>query len=105
MVPVLDPLAQSDREDELTEWLENHGIEDGWDLSPTLVSAGFDRERLEELTRDVPAEELGIGEGTGLGLDIACRIVQVRHKGTLRFESRPGETTFEVRLPIQAPAE
>ena len=42
----------------------------------------------------------GVGEGSGLGLDIARRIVRTRHKGEIRFESRPGETCFEVRLPI-----
>ncbi|HYG63416.1 MAG TPA: ATP-binding protein [Thermoanaerobaculia bacterium] len=249
--PALDPVTQSDREDELTQWLEDRGVQDAWDLAPTLVSAGFDRQSLEEETRGVPDGELeevvtwarsilelsamvdqietastrvsdlvssvkqysymdqaprqeidlheglentlkilayklrgievvreydrtlprviaygselnqvwtnlidnaadaldaagngkrrvrirtyrcqedavvevtddgpGIpeevqgnifnaffttkpmGQGTGLGLDIARRVVQVRHKGTIRFESRPGETTFEVRLPI-----
>lgn len=250
--PVLDPVTQSDREDELTAWLEERGVEDAWDLAPTLVSAGLDRRRLEEQTGGVPAHELAeavtwarsilelssmvdqietastrvsdlvsavkqysymdqaprqeidlhdglettlkilahklkgielvreydrtlprvcaygselnqvwtnlidnaadaldgapgsrlrirtsrsheeavvevtdngpgippevqghmfnaffttkpMGEGTGLGLDIARRVVQGRHKGTIRFESRPGETTFEVRLPISAP--
>ena len=33
----LDPLAQSDQEDEVSDWLELHGITDGWKLSPTLV--------------------------------------------------------------------
>ncbi|MFL6195069.1 MAG: ATP-binding protein [Thermoanaerobaculia bacterium] len=42
----------------------------------------------------------GVGEGSGLGLDIARRIIKVRHKGEIRCESRPGETSFEVRLPI-----
>jgi signal transduction histidine kinase len=42
----------------------------------------------------------GVGEGSGLGLDIARRIVRSRHQGEIRFESRPGETCFEVRLPI-----
>jgi signal transduction histidine kinase len=41
-----------------------------------------------------------VGEGSGLGLDIARRIIKVRHKGEIKFESRPGETVFEVRLPI-----
>lgn len=39
------------------------------------------------------------GKGTGLGLDIARRIV-TRHKGELRLESRPGDTRFQVFLPI-----
>ena len=42
------------------------------------------------------------GKGTGLGLDIARRIV-TQHEGTVRVESEPGRTTFEVCLPIEAP--
>ena len=45
-----------------------------------------------------------VGEGTGLGLDIAWRIVVNKHHGDLRVESVPGVTRFQVRLPIQAPA-
>jgi len=41
-----------------------------------------------------------VGEGTGLGLDISFRIVAGRHGGDLRVESRPGDTRFEVRLPL-----
>jgi signal transduction histidine kinase len=44
------------------------------------------------------------GEGTGLGLDLAWRIVVEKHHGNLRVESRPGETKFIVVLPLQAPA-
>ena len=39
-----------------------------------------------------------VGQGTGLGLDIAQRIV-VRHHGELRLESEPGNTRFQVLLP------
>jgi signal transduction histidine kinase len=42
-----------------------------------------------------------VGEGTGLGLDIAWRIVVKKHHGDLRVESVPGDTRFQVRLPIQ----
>ena len=44
----------------------------------------------------------GQGKGTGLGLDIARRIVKNRHQGDIRFESQPGETRFEVWLPLGA---
>ena len=40
-----------------------------------------------------------VGSGTGLGLDTARRIVLERHDGDLQLASRPGETTFTVRLP------
>lgn len=43
-----------------------------------------------------------VGQGTGLGLDISYRIVVNRHNGDLSVVSRPGETRFQVRLPIQA---
>jgi signal transduction histidine kinase len=40
------------------------------------------------------------GEGTGLGLDISWRIVVNRHHGDLRVRSVPGDTVFQVRLPL-----
>ena len=41
-----------------------------------------------------------VGQGTGLGLDIAWRIVANKHHGDLRVTSRPGATWFSVRLPV-----
>ena len=40
------------------------------------------------------------GEGSGLGLDNARRIVERRHGGRLSFTTGPDGTTFEVRLPL-----
>jgi signal transduction histidine kinase len=42
-----------------------------------------------------------VGAGTGLGLIVSNRIVADRHGGEIEFESRPGETRFKVRLPLQ----
>jgi signal transduction histidine kinase len=41
-----------------------------------------------------------VGEGTGLGLDISHRVVVEDHKGDIRVLSEPGDTRFQVRLPI-----
>ena len=249
--PPLDPLAQSDLEDAVTEWLEDHEVEDAWRLASTLASAGLGTDRLEEIAGRIGNESLScvlpwveglfnltdlldqveqstariselvtavkeysymdqapqqeidvheglestlkmlshklrkggvevvreydrglpkvcahgselnqvwtnlidnaidalsgngggtlklrtsrchddamveviddgpgipadvqrrifdpffttkaVGEGSGLGLDIARRIVKTRHKGEIRVESKPGETCFEVRLPL-----
>ncbi|UCC74384.1 MAG: PAS domain S-box protein, partial [Gemmatimonadota bacterium] len=43
----------------------------------------------------------GVGEGTGLGLDVARRIVTARCGGQIDFSSQPGDTVFRVRLPVQ----
>ncbi|GAB7547912.1 ATP-binding protein [Cupriavidus sp. CuC1] len=40
------------------------------------------------------------GQGTGLGLDISYQTVVNRHGGAIHVKSRPGETTFQVRLPL-----
>jgi signal transduction histidine kinase len=45
----------------------------------------------------------GVGEGTGLGLDISWRIVVNSHHGDIRVESVPGDTRFRVRLPLTPP--
>ena len=42
----------------------------------------------------------GVGRGTGLGLIVSNRIVGDRHGGEIEFESKPGETRFKVRLPV-----
>jgi signal transduction histidine kinase len=42
-----------------------------------------------------------VGQGTGLGLDIARRIVVERHGGTISIEPDPGGTVLRVRLPVR----
>jgi signal transduction histidine kinase len=56
------------------------------DLAPRIFDPFF-------TTKDV-------GQGTGLGLATARRIVVDRHEGSLTLETRPGRTTFSVRLPL-----
>jgi signal transduction histidine kinase len=50
----LNSLDQSDREDEVSEWLEAHGIADPWKLSGNLVEAGMDSSALEQLSGEIP---------------------------------------------------
>jgi signal transduction histidine kinase len=42
-----------------------------------------------------------VGQGTGLGLDVSWRVVVNRHHGDLQLHSQPGDTRFQVRLPLQ----
>ncbi|MFH9429174.1 ATP-binding protein [Streptomyces sp. NPDC017615] len=57
--PVLGPLEASDREDALADWLEDHGIEEGWRLAPVFVQAGLDADWLERVASTVDREILG----------------------------------------------
>jgi len=47
--PELDPLERNDFEDEMALWLEDRGVEDAWDLVPTLAGAGLEGGWLDEL--------------------------------------------------------
>lgn len=54
----LDPLTQSDREDELADWLEDRGIDNGWKLVPTLVTAGLDAQWFNSCGADLSGDAL-----------------------------------------------
>jgi signal transduction histidine kinase len=67
------------------------------DTGPGLAPGAADR-LFEPFFTTKPPQE-----GTGLGLDIAWRIVVDRHRGDIRVASEPGDTRFTVCLPLPAP--
>ncbi|WP_405400083.1 ATP-binding protein [Streptomyces microflavus] len=56
--PVLSPLETADREDEISDWLEDHGVSEGWRIAPTFVQAGLDTQWLEQVAVTVDEEIL-----------------------------------------------
>jgi signal transduction histidine kinase len=52
----LSAIETADREDAVGEWLDDHGIEGGWDIAPTFVEGGIDTDWLERIA--AAAEEL-----------------------------------------------
>jgi hypothetical protein len=60
----------------------------------TLLVANAERATAFFTTKDV-------GQGTGLGLDIARRIVAERHSGAISIDPGPGGTVLQVRLPVR----
>ncbi|MEU2061048.1 ATP-binding protein [Streptomyces sp. NPDC013455] len=56
--PALSPLEAADREDTLTDWLEDHGIDQAWQVAPTFVQAGLDVDWLEQVGAAVDEEIL-----------------------------------------------
>lgn len=56
---VLDPLTQSDMEEEIAEWLEGQGVQNSWKLAPTLLSAGMDINQMTDLQERVGGQAFG----------------------------------------------
>jgi PAS domain S-box-containing protein len=54
----LGPLEASEREQVIEEWLEDHGIERGWDSAPGLVHVGITSDDFEQLAERVPPDAL-----------------------------------------------
>jgi signal transduction histidine kinase len=65
--------------------------DDGAGMPPEVAARAFEA---FYTTKDV-------GDGTGLGLDIARRIVVERHAGTIDIASRPGDTVLTVHIPMR----
>ncbi|SPM38580.1 histidine kinase [Mycobacterium numidiamassiliense] len=55
----LSALETSDREDAVGDWLDDHGIDGGWDIAPTFVEGGIDTDWLERIS--AVSEELAAG--------------------------------------------
>jgi signal transduction histidine kinase len=54
----LDPIEAADREDAVSDWLDDHGVADGWDLAPVFVQAGLDTGWLDHVAAVVDAAYL-----------------------------------------------
>lgn len=50
----LDALARSEREDEVQDWLEDHGVDAPWEVAPVLVMGGWDEAALDRLAAELP---------------------------------------------------
>jgi signal transduction histidine kinase len=53
-----DPLSLSDQESELQEWLEDHGVEQAWEVAPALVSFSWSMDDLEQLSEHFSTAQL-----------------------------------------------
>ncbi len=85
----------------------------------TITTSHGDGQAVVTITDDGPgigAEHLGRvfdpffttkepGQGTGLGLSTSYSIITENHGGEIGVASRPGHTTFTVRLPVQRASE
>ncbi len=100
----LDPLAVADREDEITDWLQDQGLEDGWKLAPTLVAGGLDLDWLEHTAQVVgPAALAPVLQWLASSL-VASSLVDQLEDATSRISDLVGavkEYVYMDRAPIQ----
>jgi signal transduction histidine kinase len=59
--PKLGPMAVSDAEDAIAEWLEDHDVTGAWDIASTLVAGGVETDLLERIIAAVGEENLNNG--------------------------------------------
>ena len=88
---LLDALAQSDQEEEITSWLQQQGIHDGWKLAPVLAETGLDISWLQSFQH-----KFGSNEGFS---DALLRIVSqvLAKKLTNEIETSTGRISELVR--------
>ena len=58
--PDLGTLERSDREADLEEWLDDHDVDDGWELAPDLVAQGLTGDDLDELANTFHDDQLPV---------------------------------------------
>ena len=56
----IDPLARSDRENEVESWLEAHGMEDAWEYAPVLVTFDWSTASLNEWCADFEMDQIPV---------------------------------------------
>jgi signal transduction histidine kinase len=56
-----DPIAMADREDELTDWLDAHGVQESWRIAPALAATNVDVDWCERAAAVLPGATLEPG--------------------------------------------
>ncbi|HUC22196.1 MAG TPA: ATP-binding protein [Streptosporangiaceae bacterium] len=67
--PELGPLETADLEDSITDWLDDHGVGNSWQLAPAIVAANIGTDKLDRIAAAVASA----GSGDGADLSSALR--------------------------------
>src|SRR5262249_24842582 len=57
----VDPLAVADREEAVSDWLDDHDVEERWRIAPTLAAGGVDLEWCDRIANVLADDTLGPG--------------------------------------------
>jgi signal transduction histidine kinase len=100
----LDSLARSDRESEIEGVLANVGIDNAWDIAPTLVSMGFEPTGVRELAEAFTPEQFSTAIGVVHNTYRAHTLVDDISEGTSRISkivSALKAYTYLDQAPVQ----
>ncbi len=103
--PALGALLRGQREAEMEAWLEEAGIDESWDLAPSLVEMGYDRDRLSDLARAFPPSCLRLVLTLECNVHAAWKLVAEIGEGAARVSEivkSLKDYTYMDRAPVQA---
>ena len=82
----LSPIEQSDREEELTAWMDGHSVVDSWKLAPILVEARIALPELDELCRKIGPQALSdVLARLNYSIEAARLVLEIQHSATRIF--------------------
>lgn len=102
--PRLLPMDQNDREDELSAWLERHGVVDTWEMAPAFVAAGISIDELGAITTALTLEQIPPALTWLHQALSATRLSEEIEHSTARISALVGEVkayTYMDRAPVQ----
>lgn len=103
--PDFDPITRSDREYDVELWLEDRGIEEGWELAPALVSLGYGPTELDDLTHSMPGEHLEpVVQWLARGYPVHSVLEEIRHGASRMSEIVTALKAYSYvgQAPVQA---
>ncbi|MBI3734876.1 MAG: cyclic nucleotide-binding domain-containing protein [Chloroflexi bacterium] len=100
----LDPLTRGDREYDLQVWLEDHQVDNAWELAPTLVSFGWDAKSVSDLCVGLaPNEAIVILQWLGAGCNVYALLAEVSNSAERISEivKSVKEYSYKDQAPVQ----
>ncbi len=78
--PAMNALELSDVQSQLQAWLDEHGVQDGWEVAPVLAEAGVRVEHLERLKQKFSTPVMGaVIRRFGATLEISRLLTDIEH--------------------------
>ena len=101
----LDPLSRGDREAELEDWLDDRKVNEAWELTPALVTMGFDTEKLTALETTLGRSQLAAALAWLVSSFTIADVLAEVHQATERISEIAGALkaySYLDQAPVQS---